>query len=194
MQQDTYIPKGSVIILSSPSGGGKSSITRELIKLDSKFTQSISVTTRPIRPGEVNGKDYHFISTEEFNRLEQQEAFLEKAVIYGNQYGTLRQSVETDLSMGYDVIFDIDWQGAVVLKAKLPNALSIFILPPSIETLKKRLVKRGQDSIEIIEKRISLAQEEIDHAEDYDYKIINEDLNSAVSEIYRIILKKRQAS
>ncbi len=177
-----------MLILSSPSGAGKSSITRALIQENSNARLSISATTRPQRPGEVNGVDYHFFTQEKFDQLVAQNSFIEHATVFGNQYGTLVSEVDHYLKQGIDVIFDVDWQGAQNLrKKKTTNLVSIYILPPSISELKNRLAGRRQDSAEVIEGRMREAMREISHYNEYDYVIVNDNFADALLTVQGII-------
>lgn len=187
MKQSTEYKNGLVIILSSPSGGGKSSLTQGLLKMNDSFKSSTSVTTRSIRTGEVEGVDYYFKSREEFQKLIEEQKFLEYAEIYGNLYGTLEESVTQALDSGIDLLFDIDWQGARAIRGKIIRCLSIFILPPSMDTLRQRLITRGQDREEDIKYRLAKAEEEIEHAGEYDYTVMNDNFGRALEEIYNII-------
>lgn len=187
MKQQNFI-----LIISSPSGAGKTSIAKEIIQNDNKFSLSISATTREKRPSEIDGKDYYFVSPEKFSSMLKQDEFLEHANVFGNNYGSPKKNIIDKLSSGYDVLFDIDWQGAKTLKEQLGNlVVSIFILPPSIPELEKRLRLRQQDSDEIIAKRMEQSKSEISHYDDYDYVLINEDFNKAMNHINTIITAER---
>lgn len=184
--------KGMVIILSAPSGGGKSSIARALLQQDSKLVLSVSVTTRSPRPGEVDGGDYYFTSEETFNSMVDKGDFLEFATIYGNLYGTKKQFVEDRLSEGYDVLFDIDYQGARQIMDQMPGqTLSIFINPPSIQILFERLNSRRQDDQKTIDLRMKMAKKEMEDAKHYDHMVINDKFDDAVGEIMSIIRSAR---
>ena len=184
--------KAMIIILSSPSGGGKTSITKKLLEQDSNLSLSISATTRPARPGEQEAVHYFFKSREEFNYMIETNQFLESAEIYGNAYGTPRRYVEEALAGGLDVLFDIDSQGAYqIIKKMQDRVVSIFIMPPDIDILRTRLEARNQDSQDIIDQRIKLAREEITHAKNYNYIVINDDFYQAVQEILNIISNER---
>ena len=184
--------KALIIILSAPSGGGKSSIARKLIELDSNLSLSISATTRKPRIGEIDNVHYFFKRRESFQQMIDTDKFLEFAEIYGDLYGTPKEYVENMLANRVDVLFDIDYQGADQIMKRMPDrTLSIFIKPPSIEILRKRLENRDQDSREIINKRIMLAEEEMSYAKHYDYIVDNDDFDQAVLEIQNIINQER---
>jgi len=184
--------RGLMLVLSSPSGAGKTSICKRLLEQDAELTLSISATTRKRRPGEVEGQDYQFMSTAEFETKINRSEFLEYAQVFGNYYGTSSNLVEHSLKSGRDVLFDIDWQGTQQLKAKAREDLvSIFILPPSIKELEKRLFKRAQDSAEVVADRMSKSANEMSHYPEYDYVIINHDLKTSVQQIQSICLAER---
>jgi len=180
--------KAMIVILSAPSGGGKTSISKMILNNNKNFVLSISVTTRKPRPNEQEGVDYYFKTIEEFHELKNADEFLEHAEVYGNFYGTPKKHVNKMLEDGHSVLFDIDHQGARQIKHNLNvKIVSIFIVPPSLETLKKRLLTRGQDSNSDIEKRLQVAAEEMSHADHYDYVVINDNFEKAVKEIQEII-------
>lgn len=183
--------KGLAIILSSPSATGKSSLAKAVLKIDSNLRLSISATTRRPRTDEVDGVSYYFKTKEEFNKLIEQDAFLEYANIYNNYYGTPKKVVEDLLSQGLDVLFDIDWQGTKLIKKTLPNVITIFILPPSPSILQQRIKNRGQDSKESIKLRMKLATKEVYYAKQYDYVVINDDFDTTLETIYSIITAER---
>ena len=184
--------QGIMLILSSPSGAGKSSIARALLLKDYNTKLSVSATTRQQRPGEVDGEDYHFFSKKEFDELVAQKAFIEHATVFGNQYGTLISEVDPYLVSGVDVIFDVDWQGAKTLrKFKQTDVVSVYILPPSLDELKHRLSKRRQDSEEIISRRMQEATDEISHYSEYDYVVINDDFDKALASVRSILQSER---
>jgi guanylate kinase len=184
--------RGMMLVLSSPSGAGKTTLSRRLLASDSDFTMSVSVTTRARREMEVEGEDYHFIGEPEFLRLVKEEKLLEHAVVFNNRYGTPRAPVEEALSHGHDVLFDIDWQGTQQLKEKArEDVVSIFILPPSRAELERRLKERAQDSPDVVAKRMAKANDEISHWAEYDYVIINDDLLKAEARIEEIIGAER---
>lgn len=185
--------KAMMIILSAPSGGGKTSIAKKLLEQDNNLSLSISATTRKARPGEQEGVHYFFKTRTAFDQMKKQGEFLEQVEIYGNFYGTPAQSVPNILSEGKDVLFDIDHQGAeqIIKTAKVP-VLSIFIMPPNINVLATRLKARLQDNIDVINKRLRLAEEEMSYAKNYDYIVVNDDFDKAVKEIQHIFFKKRK--
>ena len=173
--------KGVMLVLSSPSGAGKSSICRALLNLDKNLYLSISTTTRKKRPNEVSGIDYNFVTLDEFEYKLSQNNFIEHAKVFNNFYGTDKSIVENKINEGKDLLFDIDWQGAQQLREKMrEDIVSVFILPPSKKELERRLKERGQDTDEVVKERMSEATAEITHWAEYDYVIINEDLNLSV--------------
>jgi len=184
--------KGLMLVLSSPSGAGKSSICKALLSLDNNLTLSISTTTRKKRPNEKEGNDYNFVTEKRFIKLLKQKYFLEHAKVFENYYGTERLLVEKTISKGKDIIFDIDWQGAQQLRAEMrEDVVSVFILPPSKDELEKRLRNRGQDSISVVKKRMSKASSEITHWAEYDYVVINYDLDKSVTSVLDILKAER---
>ena len=184
--------KGVMLVLSSPSGAGKSSICKSLMCLDKNLSLSISTTTRKKRPNEKSGEDYIFVSTEEFNQMLSNDHFLEHASVFDNYYGTDKSLVEKKINNGKDLIFDIDWQGAQQLREKMrEDIVSIFILPPNKQELERRLKSRGQDSAEVVKKRMDGASAEITHWAEYDYVVINEDLNQSVKAVLVILEAER---
>ncbi len=184
-------PQGRLFIVSAPSGAGKTSLLKRLRQELDKVVISVSHTTRPKRPGEVEGQDYHFVSRESFEKMLAQEAFLEYAKVYDYYYGTERKQVMESLALGLDVVLEIDWQGARQVKAKLPQSRSIFILPPSRAALEERLRLRGQDSPETIAKRLASARAEISHYAEYDYLVVNAQFDQALAEIKSIFIADR---
>ncbi len=185
--------RGLALVLSSPSGAGKSSIARGLLALEPELELSVSVTTRPQRPGEVNGKDYHFIDQTEFDRLVTADALLEHAFVFGNSYGSPRAQVEARIAAGRDVLFDIDWQGTQELAGKIKQHLvTVFILPPSIEALRQRLTTRAADSAEVIAGRMAKAASELSHFAEYDYIVVNETLDESIAKVRTILTAERQ--
>ncbi|MDG6448818.1 guanylate kinase [Glaesserella parasuis] len=184
---------GNLYIISAPSGAGKSSLINALLAdlPRSQVQLSISHTTRNPRPGEEHGVHYYFTQHEEFKRLIEQGHFLEWAEVFGNYYGTSLPMIERSLEQGIDVFLDIDWQGARQIRAKVPNVKTIFILPPSKAELEKRLIGRGQDSAETIAKRMSEAVSEMSHYNEFDYVIVNDDFQVALSELKSILIAER---
>ena len=181
----------ALFIVSSPSGGGKTSLVKALLESEPEVKLSVSHTTRPPRPGEVNGQSYHFVALPEFERMQQAGEFLESAVIYGNRYGTSQKWIERERTEGRDVLLEIDWQGALQVRRLMRQVVSIFILPPSLEVLESRLKGRAQDSAETIERRLAAAREEISHVAEYDYVIINDEFNRAALDLRSIIRAER---
>jgi guanylate kinase len=181
-----------MLVLSSPSGAGKTTLSRRLLAADSGFTMSVSVTTRPVRPGERDGVDYHFIDKARFDALVAEQALLEWANVFGNQYGTPRAPVEAALAQGRDVLFDIDWQGTQQIRARMgADVVSIFILPPSAKALEERLLQRAQDSREVVARRMAKAADEISHWQEYDFVIVNDDIDRAFAAIQSIVASER---
>ena len=182
-----------MIVFSSPSGAGKTTICRELLKFDKKLQMSVSATTRPKRPSEKDGVDYFFYSKKEFDYELKNENFLEYALVFDNYYGTPKEFVQKTLNDGFDVVFDIDWQGAKQLSHKVKEELiSFFILPPNKKELLKRLKTRNEDTENIVNSRMSKAKSEMSHWNEYDYVIINDNLNSCIAEILEIIKVERK--
>lgn len=187
--------KGTLYIVSAPSGAGKSSLIAALLETSPTYSMKVSVshTTRGMRPGEQNGVHYHFVQKETFEELISQGEFLEYAEVFGHYYGTSRVWIEDNLNKGIDVFLDIDWQGAQQIREQMPQAKSIFILPPSKDELERRLNARGQDSPAVIAKRMSEAQSEISHYNEYDYMIVNDDFDAALMDFKAIIRAERLA-
>ncbi|WP_110991995.1 guanylate kinase [Pseudomonas sichuanensis] len=189
---------GNLYIVSAPSGAGKTSLVTELIKQDPHVRVSVSHTTRAMRPGEAHGVNYHFVVHEEFKALIAQGDFLEHAEVFGNFYGTSRSALQETLDQGFDLILEIDWQGAQQVRKLMPEARSIFILPPSQQALRQRLDGRGQDSEEIIAGRMKEAVSEMEHYDEYEYVIINDDFDVALDDLKavfrsnRLLLKKQK--
>lgn len=181
-----------MLVLSSPSGAGKTTLARRLLGDDPQITMSVSVTTRPPRPGEVDGRDYHFITKAQFAELAEKGELLEWAEVFGNFYGTPRVPVEKALSQGRDVLFDIDWQGTQqIAQAMEDDLVRVFILPPSADVLKDRLIGRAQDSLSVVAKRMAEASSEISHWAEYDYVVVNENLDEAATAITSILTAER---
>jgi guanylate kinase len=188
--------RGTLYIVAAPSGAGKSSLVNAVLARDPQISLSISFTSRGMRPGEENGKHYHFVPAAEFEAMIAAGDFFEHALVHGDWKGTARQSVEPQLDAGQDVLLEIDWQGAQQVRAKVPGAVSVFILPPSRQALEERMRKRGQDSEAVIAQRLSAAREEMSHHGEFDYVVVNEDFDTAVEElcaIFRASRLRRQA-
>jgi guanylate kinase len=184
--------RGLLLVLSSPSGAGKTTLSRKLLEADPSISMSVSVTTRAQRPGEEDGRDYHFITKDKFAQLRDAGELLEYAEVFGNFYGTPRKPVEQALQVGKDVLFDIDWQGTQQLAQVMEDDLvRIFILPPSAEMLRERLINRQQDSMSVVAKRMAEASSEISHWAEYEYVIVNDDLTSASQAITAILTAER---
>jgi guanylate kinase len=185
--------RGLLLVLSSPSGAGKTTITRRLLESDPTLSLSVSVTTRPPRPGEVNGRDYIFIEQPQFVRMVAAGELLEHATVFGNSYGTPRRPIEEALAAGYDIVTDIDWQGTQQLnQAMLEDLVKVFVLPPSIAALRDRLQRRAQDSPEIVAARMAKSAEEMSHWPEYDYVIVNRDIDASVAEVAAIVTAERR--
>lgn len=184
--------EGLTIILSAPSGAGKTSLCRELFKIFPDIRESVSFTTRLPRTGEVEGEDYHFVSGDEFTRMVHEDAFAEWAVVHGNMYGTALSTLETARKNGVDLVLDIDCQGALKLKEQFDGGVYVFILPPSMAELRRRLENRSSDAQEVIEQRILRAADEIKEARWYDFIIINDDFEVACRELSAIIIAQRR--
>jgi guanylate kinase len=182
---------GALFIVSSPSGGGKTSLVRALLEAEPEVRLSVSYTTRAARPGEVDGRDYHFVTPPVFERMLEAGEFLESAVIYGNRYGTSQKWIERERAEGRDVLLEIDWQGAQQVRRLMRQVVSVFILPPSPEVLESRLRERGQDSEEVVARRLAAARHEIAHVSEYEYVIINDDFNRAAQDLRSIIRAER---
>jgi guanylate kinase len=184
--------RGLLFVMSSPSGAGKTTLSRKLLAEDRHISMSVSVTTRKPRPGEVDGKDYHFISKDAFEAMVETNELLEWANVFGNLYGTPRKPVESALQAGRDVLFDIDWQGTQQLaQAMKDDLVRLFILPPAPDVLRERLIKRAQDSSAVIAKRMAEAAHEISHWPEYDYVVVNDDLELAHQQVLAILTAER---
>ncbi len=184
--------QGTLYIVSAPSGAGKTSLLKAVLAEAEDIIVSVSHTTRPQRKGEEYGVDYHFIKMETFQRMINNGSFLEHAEVFGNFYGTSREWIEKKLSSGIDIILEIDWQGARQVREQMPESRSVFILPPSRQALEQRLHGRGQDSDEVIAKRMSAAKQEMSHYSEYDYIVINDDFETAKQELAAIFRAERQ--
>lgn len=184
--------RGLMLVLSSPSGAGKTTLSRRLLDSDPEIDMSVSATTRKPRPGEVDGTDYFFLSTEDFGIMRNKGEFLESAKVFGNYYGTPRKPVEEALSKGRDVLFDIDWQGTQQLDESAPEDLvKVFILPPSAQDLEKRLERRAQDPADVVAARMEKASDEISHYQEYEYIIVNDDVDRAFTALQAILRAER---
>ena len=182
---------GSLFIVAAPSGAGKTSLVKGLLEREPGIALSVSHTTRSPRPGEVDGKHYHFVARPEFKALVAQDAFLEHADVHGNCYGTSKAAVEPILARGGDVLLEIDFQGARLVRRQLPSAVGIFILPPSRTELERRLRTRAQDSAEVIAKRLENSREEIAHVDEFDYVLVNEDFEGTLAGLLAIVRSQR---
>lgn len=183
--------RGLLFVLSSPSGAGKSTIAHMLLENDDGVAMSVSATTRPIRPGEIDGRDYHFVDDAGFDRLVEAGEFLEWAHVFGHRYGTLKSEVRKTIEGGRDVLLDIDWQGTQQLKQVDPDIVRVFILPPSLKELERRLRARGTDSEEVIRRRMDRAAAEISHWAEYDYVLINNDAEKCRELVHNILKAER---
>jgi guanylate kinase len=189
---ETVARRGLLLVLSSPSGAGKTTLSRMLLEIDPAVELSVSATTRPQRPAEVDGRDYHFIDRARFDEMVRNDELLEWAEVFGNRYGTPREPVEAAIARGKDVLFDIDWQGTQQLREKARNDLvSVFLLPPSAPELERRLHTRAQDADDVIRERMAKASDEMSHWAEYDYVVINHDLDQAFKEVQAILLAER---
>lgn len=189
---DTLQRRGLMFILSSPSGAGKTTIARKLLAHDGEIRMSVSVTTRPPRPGEVDGQDYIFASQAEFDRMVEDGQFLEWATVFGNSYGTPKAQVKAGIREGQDFLFDIDWQGTQQLYQKMEtDVVRVFLLPPSIDELRRRLTGRGTDPAAVIQARMDRARAEISHWDGYDYVIVNDDIEACFAKVCEILAAER---
>ncbi len=187
---DTPVP-GILFIVSAPSGAGKTSLLKQLIPADDRLALSVSHTTRAMRPGEADGVHYHFVDVATFQGMVGEAAFLEHAQVFDNYYGTAESGVRAQLAAGQDVVLEIDWQGARQVRRRFPDAVSIFVAPPSIEALRERLGGRGTDSDQIIERRMRDARSELSHFSEYDYLVVNDDFDTALAELGAIVTAER---
>lgn len=184
--------RGLLMVLSSPSGAGKTTLARKLVEADAEIAMSVSVTTRPPRPGETDGRDYHFIDDKRFVRMREGGELLEWARVFDNFYGTPRAPVEAAIKGGCDILFDIDWQGAQQLSEKMKHdVVRVFILPPSVTALERRLQTRAQDSVEVVRRRMEAASAEISHWPEYDYVIVNADIDGSLAGLKAILTAER---
>ena len=183
--------KGRFFVITAPSGAGKSSLIRALLKDDPSLRLSTSYTTRPPRPGEQNGREYHFVDDRTFLAMRDHGEFLESAEVHGNRYGTAKRVIEEALARGHDLLLEIDWQGARQVRNLYPDSVGIFILPPSVEELERRMRARGQDAENVIQRRLQAAREELTHSGEFKYAIINKDFETAKQELAAILQKER---
>ena len=189
----TLTRRGLMFVLSSPSGAGKTTISRMLLERDTHIGMSVSVTTRPMRPGEVEGRDYFFVSQEQYDGKVARGEFLEYATVFGNSYGTPEAQIRDGLAAGQDFLFDIDWQGTQQLYHKMESdVVRVFLLPPSLDELRRRLTSRGTDSADVIAARMARAQSEISHWDGYDYVLVNDDVEACYARVFQILEAERQ--
>jgi guanylate kinase len=182
---------GMLYIVSAPSGAGKTSLVTALLEADPLVRKSVSFTTRAPRPGEQDGREYHFVTMPDFERMLERGEFLESALVHGHRYGTSRAWVEGETAAGHDIVLEIDWQGAAQIRKLKPDVVSVFVLPPSLETLEERLRTRAQDGPEVIARRLANARGEIAHVVDYEYVIINEQFHRAAQDLAGIVRAER---
>ncbi|TXT24767.1 MAG: guanylate kinase, partial [Gallionellaceae bacterium] len=180
--------RGNLFIVSAPSGAGKTSLVNALLSRNCGIDLSVSYTSRAPRPGETDGKDYHFVSRETFLSMAKHGDFLESAEVYGNLYGTSQSWIAAEIAAGRDILLEIDWQGAAQVRSKFPDCIGIFILPPSFQALESRLKGRAQDSAEVIARRIGAAREDIAHVAEFDYVIINDKLDEALQQFEAVVV------
>lgn len=183
--------KGTLFIVSAPSGAGKTSLLKRLLALDSAIQIAVSHTTREMRPGERDGVDYHFVPQSEFMSMVEAGAFIEHARVFDNYYGTSEAALREQLDQGRDLVLEIDWQGARQVRQRFRDAVSVFILPPDRETLRQRLAARGQDSSEVIERRMQDAVSELSHYPEYDYLVVNDDFEQALRQLESVVISQR---
>ena len=182
---------GNIFIVSAPSGAGKTSLVNALLEADHQIKLSVSYTTRAPRPGEVDGVHYHFVPLDEFMAMLNRGDFLESAEVYGNRYGTSQRWIEAQVATGMDILLEIDWQGAAQVRKLMPQAISIFVLPPSSAALRERLTGRGQDSEQIITGRLAVAREDMSHVSEFNYVIINDDFAAAAVDLQAVVRASR---
>jgi guanylate kinase len=183
--------RGRLFVITAPSGAGKTSLTKALLAAEPGLRLSTSYTTRPPRPGEQDGREYHFVDEPTFLAMRDRGEFLENALVHGNRYGTSRKVIAETLERGQDLVLEIDWQGAAQVRELYPEGIGIFILPPSIEELERRLRGRGQDSDAVIQRRLANAQAEMAHAQEFEYRIINKDFDTAKAKLVEIVRASR---
>jgi guanylate kinase len=188
---DAPVPTGNLFVVAAPSGGGKTSIVNALLEQDRAIRLSVSYTTRPPRPGEVDGVHYHFVDEPRFMSLMAAGEFLEHAHVHGNWYATSSTWLKQQVNAGGDVLLEIDWQGAAQVRGLIPSSVHVFILPPSLPALRERLEKRGQDTSDVIARRLDAAQEEMRHCGEFDYVIINQDFATAVADLAAVVRASR---
>ena len=182
---------GNLFVISAPSGAGKTSLVQALLNINPQIDVSVSYTTRAPRPGEHDGKDYHFVSRESFLAMAKRGEFLESAEVYGNLYGTSQTWINHENSRGKDILLEIDWQGAAQIRGLFPECISVFILPPSLKALEERLKKRGKDNEEVIARRMAAVRQDVAHVAEFDYVIINDNLNEALRELNAVVLSAK---
>ena len=182
---------GNLFVISAPSGAGKTSLVQALLNINPQIDVSVSYTTRAPRPGEHDGKDYHFVSRESFLAMAKRGEFLESAEVYGNLYGTSQTWINHENSRGRDILLEIDWQGAAQIRGLFPECISLFILPPSLKALEERLKKRGKDNEEVIARRMAAVRQDVAHVAEFDYVIINDNLNEALRELNAVVLSAK---
>lgn len=185
---------GNLFIISAPSGAGKTSLVHALLNINPQIDMSVSYTTRDPRPGEHDGKDYHFVNRETFLAMAKRGEFLESAEVYGNLYGTSQTWISHENTRGRDILLEIDWQGAAQIRSLFPECISVFILPPSMKALEERLKKRGKDNDAVIAKRMAAVREDVAHVAEFDYVIINDNLNEALRELNAVVLSAKLRS
>jgi guanylate kinase len=182
---------GNLFVISAPSGAGKTSLVHALLDINPEIDMSVSFTTRHPRPGETNGKDYHFVNRDQFLDMARRGEFLESAEVYGNLYGTSQSWISQENAKGRDVLLEIDWQGAAQVRRLFPECVTVFVLPPSLDALEQRLKGRGKDNDDVIAKRLAAVREDVSHVSEFDYVIINDNLNEALNELSAIVLAAR---
>ena len=182
---------GNLFVISAPSGAGKTSLVRALIDINPQIDLSVSYTSRKPRPGERDGKDYHFVSRESFLSMAKHGEFLESAEVYGNLYGSSQAWISEEIAKGRDILLELDWQGAAQIRRIFPDCISVFVLPPSMAVLEQRLRGRGKDDAEVISKRLAAVNDDVAHVAEFDYVIINDNLDEALQELNAIVLSAR---